>query len=243
MTVTKPTTPNYIIEEAFKLIGVYTEFQGSLPGNRLAEGINLLNSIIETYGCQSNMIAYDDLLTFNLVVGQREYVLATSGGDVVSNRLVDIQYVTITRDDIQRPVDIVSKKYYYERPINLSLQGCPVSLFLQNQDGANRGSSKLVFLIKPDYAYSCTIVGKFVLSYLTLGSNIINVPDYYLEFLKYSLADYLKDRYPGSLWDKKKQDKLDFLSRSIQSMTDIDISSKTGVALNNNNYFDIMAGY
>jgi len=233
MTCTTQRTANAIIQEAFKIISVFSE-ESNLPGKRLKEGLDILNNLLSGYRSSAQLIAYDDVITFNLVVGQRQYEISNEvGADVTNNELARLKFITIEKDNIQYPIKYDDDNSFYESPINLLDQRMPTRAFLQN--GIKK--SFINFLVLPDYAYLCTIKGKFVLSDLTLNTDITTVPRYYTNYLEYAVAQLLHGRYPGSKWDANDDAMLNKLEQNVMSVADIDLSTNTGSALLNNGYF------
>lgn len=227
MSVTTTRTANELIEEAFKIIDIFSE-ERNLSGKRLKEGLDLLNALLSSYRSAPQLIAYDSTITFNLVAGQRQYEISEEvGADVTSNPLARLKFVTLEQDNLQHPVGIVPDNMFYARGIDLDAQRRPTQVFLQN----DVLKSFLNFIIKPDFAYLCTVKAKFVLDDLTLNTDITTIPMYYTLYLSYALARLLHGRYAGSKWDAQDETAFNELKQDVMSVADIDLITETGVAL------------
>lgn len=227
MSCTTNRTANEIIEEAFKIIGIFSE-ERNLSGKRLKEGLDLLNGLLSSYRASTQLIAYDSIITFNLVVGQRQYEISEEvSADVNSNPLARLKFVTIENDNLQHPIGIVPDNYFYARGINLNLSRRPTQVFLQSENE----KTFLNFLVKPDLTYLCTVKGKFVLDDLTLNTDITTIPRYYTLYLSSALARLLHPRYAGSKWDAVDETQYNELKEDVMSVADIDLITETGIAL------------
>jgi hypothetical protein len=224
------TTANKIIDNAYEIIGIKAEDR-NLSGGQLAKGLELLNSLLDDFASSTELIAYDSLLTFPLVIGQTTYVIKTSGGDVTSNQLAKLKYIILVDGDLQYPIAIVEDAIFYNSRRSLEIGGLPQQAFFQN--GINE--STIQFLRKPDKTYQCTVKGKFVLTNLTLNTTITNIPEYYNLFLQLSLGRILKGRYPGSTWDQTTEAEYTQRKNNLTSTSDTNLNSVTGTALLHNN--------
>ena len=199
MTITR-TTRN-IVDGAFKKAGMFTEDRDT-PGFRLKEGIYYLNSLLDSFANGSPPIPYDKLLTFNLIVGKREYSIGSGVGfDVTSNLLIAIKYITLKDGDSIFPVRNITDTPYYYNSRNDAQSGKPSKCFIQRSENA----TFLNFFIKSDKTYECTIKGKFVLDHVDENTILDQVPARYHLFLEYALARELSANYPSQPWSVQKE--------------------------------------
>lgn len=220
-------TVRKLITQAYKLIGKASEHQ-NLTSAQIKDGLDALNDRLDHFGSVSNYIAFAQSITFPLVIGQETYELSNEvGADVVTNRLIEVDIVTLNVTGTEYPVKILDDKFYYGAVRDSAESGRPENVFLQN----DTLSSFLTFFKKPDVAYTCFVKGKFVLSNLVLSDNLNELPQYYNEFLKYDLAKILKDSYEGNSWSQMKEAHYQQLSDDIFKMNDIPLTIDTSVAL------------
>ena len=218
-----------ILEGAYRIVGVKSDDR-ALSKNQIQEALALLNALLDEFASESLLIAYDDLLTFNLVDGQRDYIISQeAGADVTANKLVRLKYVWLVKDGIQYPINIVDDDYFYGRYVNLSIKARPNQVFLQNQVS----KTTLTFLQIPDFAYECGIKGKFVLDNLTsLNTEITTLPKYYYLFLHFALAKLLNANLPGTVFSVQDEDQYKNRLKNLQSTNDIDLVTETLSTLN-----------
>lgn len=229
-------TVNSIIEDAYKLIGMFSE-DLPLAGGRITEGLNTLQLIADEFASKPIKIAWDSTITFNTVVDQREYIFSkAAGADVDSHRLVSLKYITVQDGDFEYPVEIQPDEYFFNRNISKTRISRPQQVYLQNflDTATDSEGSKLVFFTKPDKIYTVTVKAKFVLDVLTLNQPLDQVPRYYHRFMIYALARALHDKFPGSVLSANAQATYLQLLDNINSATDIDTVADTGSALKGN---------
>lgn len=227
-------TSNQIIENAFKIIGLFAE-DIALENGRMVEGLYNLNILLSQYASSPEKIAYNSNITFNLVPNQREYSISKAiGADVNSNRLVSIKYLTLKSNDIIYPVDITDDEFYINRTRTDTFKTLPRQCYLQNEIEG----SIIVFFQIPDQVYECRIKGKFTIDEVELSQVLDEVPNYYHGFLEYALAKQLHSKYKGSSWDANDEETYRSMLNDIKTYSDIDNVSETGSALNKCYYGD-----
>lgn len=223
-------TADDILKYAYNKIGIGATDR-NLPGDKVTQGIDLLNAQLDNYAAQDSFIAYDGLLEFPLVTGQQNYTISKDSSlspDVDAYKIVNLKYVNLVSDNIKYPVNIVEDHVWYRTRRNLTLSGRPRDVYLQNEAFL----TNLFFLRKPDKAYDCIVKGKFVVQNLDLTSDISTLPEYYKLFLIYELASLLVDFEPGSNWTAKSEKIHERLKENLRSTNDMDLTSVTSGALN-----------
>jgi len=212
-------TTNEIIQEAFRLIGIYSSDR-NLSGGDLDLGLRELNIILDSYNGASVKIPYNKTLDFYLTPSQQSYVISNkSGTDVSSNPIMLMNNIVLIDSDIQYPIRIASDDIYYNNPQNLTSNGKPEQVFLQN----DVDQTTITFDKIPDKAYQCVIKGKFTFNHASLNQVIDEVPAFYHSFLEYKLAQKLHNKYSGSTWSQSKESELQELERRVDSKTDCDL--------------------
>ena len=218
---------NDIIEGAYKIIGVFSE-ESNLPQHRIIEGLDYLNKLLDQFASSSVKIAYNDTITFPLVVGQTSYEISNKvGADVSSNPLVIMRFVTLQDGDIVFPLEVIPDNIFFNRRRDTTLTGTPSQVFLQNAVD----ESNLNFVIKPDKAYSCVVKGKFVLNHVSLNQPINQIPASYHLFLELALGRILRGVYPGSDWSASDESNYTVMKKDLESANDLDVISITSSSL------------
>jgi len=208
-----------LIEKAYRISGLY-KLDRILEGSRQQEGLGMLNDLLDSFSSSPSHIAFYDILQFPVTSLKQEYVLSPSGGDIVSNRIVELKFCVLISAGVRYPVYVVQDTYYYKQIHYTSVNARPRLVFLQN--AVNQ--STINFFYKPDRDYTCEIKAKFVLSNLALNDFITNVPNYYIEYLKYSLARDLCIEYMPSNWTQLHEKKFEVLDSNLLNISDFNMS-------------------
>ncbi|GAF81165.1 unnamed protein product, partial [marine sediment metagenome] len=175
-----------------------------------------------------------------------EYTFSKApGADVNSNRIVNLKFINIPDGDFSYPVIIQPDEYFFNRKRATDRSFRPEEAYFQDAlDQANNAEeSKIIFFSKPDKTYQCTIKAKFVIDVVSLSQPLAEVPKYYFNFLKYALARSLNDIYPGTVWTDKKERKYIQLLTDITDASDINLETRTGIALKQNRRGTSLSGF
>ena len=223
------TTSNAIIEDAYKLLGMFSEDR-PLSGGRITEGLKTLNFLLKHFESSTPAIAYQEVLSFQVIGGKQEYTFSTAAGaDVDSRKIVELNFVNIEDSSFSYPVAVKSDVYFFRSVRQLHLTGRPTECYLQNSPE----TSRIVFFSIPDKNYNCNIKAKFVLEQVELSEPIDEVPASYQLFLIYALAKLLHSKFPGSLWTVDNENDYKDAKSNISSSSDLNFNITTGAFLKN----------
>jgi len=227
-----------LIERSYKVAGLFQQDR-ILIGSKQQEALIILNEFLDYLASDPSGIAFYNTLQFPVVSGQQSYVFAPSGGDVVSNRIVELKFVVLISSGTRYPVHIVQDSEYYEQIYYQTSGARPYACFLQN----GIDSSTLNFIYKPDTSYTGEVKAKFVLNHLTLNTDISNVPEYYIRYLKYALAKELAIEYLPANWTEAHETELKKIASSIKNISDIDYTLRTNpIFSNSSRWWDYRMG-
>ena len=224
------TSAANIIQGAFKKIGRNPDDR-NLSDTKINEGLTYLNLLFKSYLTDTQLIEYDEEITFNLVVGQRDYVISKEGGaDVSNNMIVKLKHVNLIQQNTRYPVEIVNDVYLFKVQTDTTVSQRPKWVFLQN--GINK--STLNFIVKSDDTYECIVKAKFARNNILLteiNNELREIPVGNYLFFEFQVAEILHYNYPGSIWNAELQSKLDELKENVESAGDIDLEIETSLAL------------
>lgn len=226
-------TADQLIKKAYRIIG-FNAKDRNLPQDYVIEGLYNLNILIDSYSIAPQIIAYDHVLSFPLVIGQLNYVISDQvTADVTNRRLVSLKYVNLEDGNHSYVVKIESDRLYYDFDRDNTVTRRPSHCFLQ----LDVGESILSFIEKPDKTYTCIVKGKFILDQLDLTSEITALPIGYHNFLTYALARQLSSELQGSNWSD--------LSENIYqaSLEDVRSNSDKTLELKDDNFFVFRGRY
>lgn len=226
------TSAAKIIQGAYRKIGKNSDDR-NLGKSKLNEGLNYLNLLFQSYLTNTQLIEYDEEITFNLIIGQRSYIISkdsTPTPDVNENMIVKLKHVNLVNGNIRYPVEIVTDVYAYKTQRDTTITQRPKWVFLQN--GINY--STLDFIIKPDLTYQCIVKAKFARNTILvseLNNELLEIPKGNYLFFEIQLAKILHLNYPGSVWNAELESHLIELMEDVQSAGDIDVAIETSKAL------------
>lgn len=219
-------TTNLLIEESFELIGKFANDK-NLNGTDFRRGLRLLNMLLDSYSARPDLIGYNQILEFPLIVGKKEYIISKDESlnpDVIYNQLIQPRSMQLLLGSMKYPVDLVEDMFDYNVQYPDNVSGRPIRAYFQNSPGA----TNLIFLVNPHSEYICKIKGKFAFNYLSQNEDITGFPDYFYLFLQYALARMLKNSYIGSSWDAGRETAYNDLLQSVQASNDMNLNVESG---------------
>lgn len=224
------TSANDIIRGAYRKIGKASDDR-NLSNTKITEALSYLNLLFKSYLTNTQLIEYDEEISFNLVVGQRTYVISKeAGADVNNNMIVKLKHVNLINQNIRYPVEIVTDVYAYKTQRDTSLSQRPKWVYLQN--GIN--NTTLDFIVKSDLTYECLVKAKFARNNILMteiNNELLEIPEGNYLFFEYQLAKTLHHNYPGSIWNAELEARLEELKEDVQSSSDIDVEIESSKAL------------
>lgn len=189
-------TVNDIINNAFYLLGEVTPDRVPTT-SMINQGLFCLNDMLDSFSGEGVYIPIIKELDVTLVPNQQIYVVSNIvPSDFNFNRIVSLEYVVITLENIQYPVRVVDRAVVLNSIRYPTLVGMPDKVYLDRLEL----QSNLTFYPTPSQAFTCSLRCKFMLDRLTLFQAITEVPAYYYKFLRYGLARELSAYYPSASW-------------------------------------------
>lgn len=232
-------TVNDLIVDAFDLIGEFGD-EEPIPGKDFERGYKLINLIIDHYSGDAFYIPITKEVSFTLVPGKQDYVFSNVDGiiaDVVSNRIIQVEYCNITFADINWVVKVLTRTMLYDNYYNNVIQARPSYVLQKNEVEY----TTLSFYNMPDRPYLCTVRGQFYLDKFEKFQPIRNVPLSMQRFLIYELGSELLQYYPSANWSQKAENTYQQLKADHVNTADIDMTARPSTLLRNRylNYFGL----
>jgi hypothetical protein len=212
-------TVNDIINNAFYLLGEISP--DVVPSaSDVNTGLYVLNDLLDSFSGASVLIPFIKTIDVTLVPNQGTYVISNIvPADFNFNRIVELDFVTVTIQQISYPVNIVDRAVILNQVRFSQGQTRPGAVFMDNLDL----QTNLTFYPKPDQAYSCQIRAKFMFDRLSLFQVITEVPPKYYRFLKYALARELLAYYPSGSWSATTEDEYKKMLANIETSAEINV--------------------
>lgn len=212
-------TTNDIINNAFYFLGEVTP--DVIPSASLvARGLFLLNNILDSFSRLGVYIPLIKEINVQLNPGQATYVISNIvPADFNFNRIVELDFVILTLENINFPVRIVDRAVVLNGIRYPTILQRPGEVYIDRQEL----QTNIVFYPAPDLAYQCSIRAKFMLNRLSLFQVITEVPPYYYDFLITALARKLYDYYPSTQWTPKKEEDYQMMLKDIKAAPEINL--------------------
>ncbi len=210
---------NDIINNAFYLLGEVTP--DVIPSASMVNtGLYILNDMLDSFSSLGVYVPFIKTIDVTLTPGQGTYTISNIvPADFNFNRLVELDYVTVTIQQISYPVNVVDRAVILNQVRFSQGQTRPGAVFMDKLDL----QTNLTFYPKPDQAYECQIRAKFMFDRLSLFQVITEVPPKYFKFLRYALARELRAYYPSSSWNEITENEYQMMLKNIKASPEINI--------------------
>jgi len=187
-TVTK------LINNAFYKSGIVSREFGTVPGDKVAVGLDELNKLLNRKTIRQSLIPYYTEYTDNFVIGQEGYTIPG---------LISIDTMTFNIDSVRYPMTEYKRKQYFATGRSDNVESLPYSYHLEPVFTGG----KVFLYFKPRGVYPFTIWGKFRLSGVTLNQDLELTQDlFYIGFLEVELANQLCNEYNFAIPEGLKAD-------------------------------------
>lgn len=223
---------NDLVRKAYQLIRIIDD-NDTLTATQLQTGIDYLNYIVSFDEQKGARVPYSQLLEFPLVGGQARYVISDNvGADVASNPILDIvNACIILSGNVRWPLQVLNDDQYYNNIRPQTTTGQPFYLFFQQSNTTALPNAGFVELWPvPNQTYTLSIYCKLSQNTFTAATTI-DAPGWYLEYLEYSLAYKLGERYKIGIWDQRQQARYDELRSFLFNNSDQDYTVQPSPAL------------
>ena len=206
---------------------------------QMSDGFNLLNDLISLFNSSELYIPYQSIINFNMVGGQNRYIFSQQPQmpsppgppSIVSNPIIELDFVNLIFGTVIYPVRIISKAEFYNNIRVVGLPGIPVFCFLSSQNV--QGNASIVeFYPYPSQAFAIEMKCKVVLNYLTRFTNATDLPPFYFRFLRYSLARELMSFYPSTNWSATDEKEYLDMKEKMTAADEWNLAVKTDKTLN-----------
>lgn len=232
-------TVNDLIVAAFELIGEFGD-EEQVPGTDFERGYRLLNLIIDQFSGDAMYVPITKTITFTMVPQQQDYVFSNVAGvtaDVVSNRIVQVQYCNILFSQITWPVRVIQRTQLYDNYYNNVVSSRPSYVLQQNEVE----KTTLTFFNKPDQPYTIELRAEFYLDKFEKFQPIRNIPLPMQRFFIYALGRELMQYYPSGNWSQTAEETYQRLFQDYVNINDIDMTVRPSTILRNRylNYYGL----
>lgn len=204
-------TATKLINNAYYTSGIVARNLETVSGQQLADGLVLLNELLDTKASNPVLLPYWTQGSFNAVIGQEEYFI---------ENLLEIEYLTFNIGAIRYSMLEKSRRQYFASGRVDNVQSLPFDWRLERE----KGGSRLYLYFLPADAYVMKYHGKFGLTDVAAVTDLETVYDgFYIAYLRYALAKFICDENdiemtPGKM-DRLRQYEKQLISVSPPDLT------------------------
>jgi len=172
-------TARQLITKSYYLSQIVARELQTVSGTQLADGLDLLNALLDVKGSDLRLIPYFRRDSFPTIAGQEEYFRPN---------LLAVETLTFNLGDVRFGMQEMSRREYFGTPRVDNVQSLP----FQYRAERELGGTRLYLYFQPNGVYTVKLSGKFGLTQVTYDDDMSLTYDlYYIEYLRYALAEYI----------------------------------------------------
>lgn len=178
---------------------------------QIDDGLYLLNALLDIKGSDLRLIPYYQYYTFNTVIGQEQYFIPN---------LLAVDTMTFNLGTVRYSIRECTRGEYFATARVDNINSLPFQYRIERQlDGAD------VFLyFWPSQIFVMNLWAKFGLTDVTLTTDLSTMYDsYYIEYLRYALAEYLACEWGSTFPDEAKAKYME-IRKKLMDISPADLS-------------------
>lgn len=185
-------TTTQLVTRSWYLSGVVARDLETVTDDQLNDGLDMLNAFLAIKTADQRLIPYYTTYEFSAVIGQEKYFVPD---------LIQAETLVFYLQEVRYPMELVGRYKFFGTGRADNVQSLPYQYFIERAfDGSN-----LYLYFLPDQTYLFRMHGKFSLANVTLGQDLsLTLDQYYLEYMRYGLAQYICQEYNLSFPDENK---------------------------------------
>lgn len=223
-----PETTTQLITRSWYLSGVVSRDLETVTGDQLNDGLTMLNAFLSIKTADQRLIPYYTEYEFPAVIGQEKYFIPD---------LIQAETLVFYLQQVRYSMQSVGRYQFFGTGRADNVQSLPFQYFIERSFG---GSDLYIYFL-PDQTYLFRIHGKFSLANVTLGQDLsLTLDEYYREYMRYGLAQYICQEYNISFPDDNKM-YLKQLEKILFDISPIDFTIKKKSMLTRRQGADIYA--
>lgn len=202
-----------LITRSYYLSQVVSRELQTVSGDQITDGLYLLNALLDFKGTDLRLIPYFQRSTFNTIAGTEEYF---------RTNLLYVDSLTFNIGVTRFAMLEKTRDEYFAVPRVDGIQSLPVTYRVERE----LGGSRIYMYPTPADVYVMKVSGKHGLSEVTLQTDMSLTYDlYYIEYLRYALAEYICSEY-GATFPDKSQEKMKEIQKKLMDVSPPDLSIK-----------------
>lgn len=204
-------TARMLITRAYYLSQVVARGLQVPSDEQITDGLFLLNALLQFKSTDLREIPYFKRDALTLTAGQDEYFI---------ERLIYVDAMTYNIGPVRYPMAELTRKQFFDTARIDGIQSLPFSYRVERE----KGGSRIYLYFVPQGNYELKLSGKFGLTDVTLDTDLsLEYDAFYIEFLRYQLAEYICSDWGATLPDETKS-KLRAMEDTILDVSPADLS-------------------
>jgi len=221
-------TARMLITRAYYLSQVVSRQLQTVSGEQTDDGLFLLNALLQFKSTDLREIPYFKRDQLTLQPGVGEYYIAN---------LLYVDAMTYNIGSVRYPMAELTRKQFFDTARVDNIQSLPFSYRVERE----LGGSRIFLYFLPEGNYILKLSGKFGFTNVTLDTDLTLYYDpYYIEFLRYQLAEYICSDYGATFPDESKA-KLREMEEKILDVSPADLSMQKTTFFSGQSPFDWQA--
>lgn len=200
-----------LITGAYYLSQVVSRQLQTVSGEQVDDGLFLLNALLEFKSTDLREIPY---------FKREELVLQAGVGEYFIENLLYVDAMTYNIGSVRYPMTELTRKQFFDTGRIDNIQALPFSYRVERE----KGGSRIYLYFLPQGNYVLKLSGKFGFTAVTLDTDLsLYYDNYYIEFLRFQLAEYICSEYGTTLPDETKM-RLKEMKEKILDVSPPDLS-------------------
>ncbi len=200
-----------LITRAYYLSQVVSRDLQTVSASQTTDGLYLLNALLEYKSTDLRLIPYFQRYEFDTVQGTEEYFV---------ENLLYVDSLTFSLQDVRYSLIENTRKEFFDGPRIENVQSLPYCYRVERE----LGGSRIFLYFVPDAVYTMKLSGKFGFTSVSLTTDLSLTYDaYYIEYLRYSLAQEITEEWGVTFPDQSKK-KLDSMQKKLMEVSPPDLS-------------------
>lgn len=208
-----------LITQSYYLSQVVSRELQEVSDNQIFDGLYLLNALLSFKSTDTRLIPYYTYSTWTGVVGQEMYYFPN---------LLLVDTLTFNIDQVRYSMNEFTRTQYFEISRVDNISSLPFCYRVERVLG---GANIYVYFL-PSQPFIFHMNAKYSFPTVTLQTDLTLTFDFfYIEFLRYALAEYICSEYGATFPDESKM-KLEELTKKVSYVSPPDLS------IQSDNFFD-----
>lgn len=205
-----------LITKSYYLSQVVSRGLQTVSGEQVTDGLDLLNDLLNIKGSDLHLIPYFSRYTFNTIANVEEYFIPN---------LLYVDSLTFNIGVVRYSMRELTRKEYFATPRVDNIANLPFSYRIERE----LGGSRIFLYFLPGDVYVMKLSGKFGFSSVALNDDLSLTYDlYYIEYLRYALAEYICSDFGVTFPDESKAKYAEIRKKLMMiSPADLSIQKRT----------------